>query len=438
MKIEIFNGNWTLGDVNSNPNKIFVFGDNNARVGKGGQAIIRDCVNAIGIRTKKGPSLKSVAFYSDDEFEKNKQNILEDVLSLKAKALETNSTIVFSSGGYGTGLASLKTKAPNTFQYLCQLLRDYFGFDNETGRRWIKVPGHDEIITGTYVCLDKSNTDVIQPINNSLFKSEHLASGLNSVFDLIKSENKTAFTSTSSYSPGEILLFSFYGRKEYLVCRVSDSVSIANSIISSNWLTFESFGESFDYMSYLESKTEPNYQTHFNFICSLSDKGEIIFKNDIFGDSKNDEKKAKVAGEPLVNKSEDDFQFDLDDPIVKDVPPFKEPDKEVKKESVDMDKNKDITNDDIYRMLLEIKDDLNSMKSKKWKNPFRKKTLDELLVISGIPGKVRAFNSPLSNDKYEVEFNGVFYYIKFYEGVFYNRIRFLLTTNKSMYDIMDF
>ena len=458
MKIEIFEGNWTLNDVNGNPNKLFVFGDNNARVGKGGQAIIRDCVNSIGIRTKKGPSLKSVAFYNDNDFDINRQNILDDVLSLKAKAIETNSIIVFSDGGYGTGLASLKSKAPKTFQYLCQVLRDYFGFDNETGRRWVRVPGHDEIVTGTYVCLDKSNVDIIQPINNSLFKSEHLVAGLNSVFDLIKSENKTAFTSDSCYSPGEILLFSFYGRKEYLVCRVSDSIDVSNAIINSNWLTFESFSDSFDYINYFNFKATANYQTHFNFICSLSDKGEIVFKNDIFGENSLkpfDEKKAKIAGEPLMNNIEiDNFEFDLDDPIVKN--PKIDTKKVIKtnprlikedfsntdtisdkKESVDME-NKDVTNGDVYKILLEIKEDLNSIKSKKWKNPFRKKTLEELLVINGIPGKVRPFNSVSKSNKYEVEFNGVFYYIQFNEGIFYNKISILLTASESMYDLIDF
>ena len=63
MKIEIFKGDWTINDVKKNPNKLFIFGDNNARLGKGGQAIIRDLPNVMGIRTKKGPSRKAAAYY---------------------------------------------------------------------------------------------------------------------------------------------------------------------------------------------------------------------------------------------------------------------------------------------------------------------------------------------------------------------------------------
>ena len=71
MKIEIYNGDWKVDYINNNPNKIFVFCDNNARIGKVGQSIIRDLSNSMGIRTKKGPSNKSVSFYKDSEYEKN-------------------------------------------------------------------------------------------------------------------------------------------------------------------------------------------------------------------------------------------------------------------------------------------------------------------------------------------------------------------------------
>ena len=75
MKVEIFNGDWNIDDIKSNKNKLYIFGDNNARVGKGGQAIIRDLPNTLGIRTKKGPSNKPVAFLSDNELDINIKNI---------------------------------------------------------------------------------------------------------------------------------------------------------------------------------------------------------------------------------------------------------------------------------------------------------------------------------------------------------------------------
>ena len=190
MKIEIFNGEWTLEDVKKDSNKIFVFGDNNARIGKGGQAIIRDLPNSIGIRTKKGPSTKPVAYYNDNDFESNTKNILEDILEIKRLAME-GKTIVFSSGGYGTGLASLKQKAPYTFEYLCQQLRDHFNFNNETGKMWYKLPGHDEIVSGSYIDFDKSS--ILKPTNNSFFKHEYLEKRLNNNYDLIKNDKKISF-----------------------------------------------------------------------------------------------------------------------------------------------------------------------------------------------------------------------------------------------------
>ena len=56
---------FTPGIVKNNPNKIFVFGDNLARTGKAGQAIIRDEPNVIGVPTKISPR----KFFSDDNFD---------------------------------------------------------------------------------------------------------------------------------------------------------------------------------------------------------------------------------------------------------------------------------------------------------------------------------------------------------------------------------
>lgn len=55
--------------LDSNPNKIFVFGDNLTRRGKGGAASLRDCPNTYGFITKKFPANIDQAFYSIDEYE---------------------------------------------------------------------------------------------------------------------------------------------------------------------------------------------------------------------------------------------------------------------------------------------------------------------------------------------------------------------------------
>jgi hypothetical protein len=395
MKIEIFKNNWSVKNVSDNPNKIFIFGDNNARVGKGGQAIIRDLPNTAGIRTKKGPNNKSVSFYNDNEFEQNCKNILDDILSIKAKML-TGKNIVFSSGGYGTGLANLSETAPKTFEYLCQMLMLYFGFDNKTGRKWSKIPSHDEISNGKYI--DISGVDILKPINNSFFRSNLLEIGLTSNFELIKTGNKIAFTSKIKYKIGDILIFVFQGKEDYLVCKAINSIAYDQL---TNWNIFEGLSDDFKINELI--KTSEYYQTHFDFICTLNDKGKMVFKNDIFGDSllvkKNyedidEKKKVKVIGEPIVMQNEDKWG-------------------------------------EVIQLLKQIQDKLDN-KNKKRFNPFRKKTLNELLELKGILGKVRKVDSVFSTNKYEVEFDNTFYYVNFHEGYFRNKIEIILTSKSPL------
>jgi len=100
--------------LRDNPDKIYIFGDNEQRVGKGGQAIIRDEPNAFGIATKKEPNNRDGAFFTDDEFEANKKIIDEDIAKIKADGRP----IVFPEDGIGTGRGDLKNKAPKTYEYL--------------------------------------------------------------------------------------------------------------------------------------------------------------------------------------------------------------------------------------------------------------------------------------------------------------------------------
>ena len=53
--------------LRSYPDHLFVFGDNARRTGKGGQAVIRDEPNAIGVATKFAPNNGQAAFFRDNE-----------------------------------------------------------------------------------------------------------------------------------------------------------------------------------------------------------------------------------------------------------------------------------------------------------------------------------------------------------------------------------
>ena len=116
-------------DVKSNPDKIYVFGNNVNDTGKKGQAIIRDNENAFGIVTKMKPATDKSAYFYDTKLEANKKAIDIDIQEIK----EDGRTVVFPKDGLGTGLAKLKEKAPKTYNYLKQRLLEEFGFNNETG-----------------------------------------------------------------------------------------------------------------------------------------------------------------------------------------------------------------------------------------------------------------------------------------------------------------
>ena len=131
--VEVISENYTPELLKANPDKLFLFGDNNTRTGKGGQAIIRDEPNAIGISTKLLPKNTPEAFMSDVDFASNKAIINDDIYKAKQRAVKEGKTIVLPKGGFGTGLAALVTKAPQTFVYLNQRLQEEFGFNNTTG-----------------------------------------------------------------------------------------------------------------------------------------------------------------------------------------------------------------------------------------------------------------------------------------------------------------
>ena len=79
--------------VRKNPDKVFLFGDNLKGYGKGGQAIIRNESNAIGIPTKKAPSMDKTAFFTDAEYTSNKKVIDEAFNKIpKGKNIPINAT----------------------------------------------------------------------------------------------------------------------------------------------------------------------------------------------------------------------------------------------------------------------------------------------------------------------------------------------------------
>src|SRR5688572_11887327 len=98
--------------IMANPSVLFVFGDNLARVGYGGQAAeARGCLNSIGIPTKVSPA----QFIFDDDVEEDINRFkvpIVQAFAILRKHLRSGGTIVWPKDGVGTGLARLPTTAP--------------------------------------------------------------------------------------------------------------------------------------------------------------------------------------------------------------------------------------------------------------------------------------------------------------------------------------
>lgn len=102
-------------DLDMNPEAYYVFGDNDMRDGRGGQAkVCRGRQNAFGVRTKKAPGRSESAYYTDDEYHENVRKIGEDFRYIEQE-LQRGRIVVFPTEGMGTGLAQLRTRAPRRF-----------------------------------------------------------------------------------------------------------------------------------------------------------------------------------------------------------------------------------------------------------------------------------------------------------------------------------
>lgn len=111
--------------VRADKDKIFLFGDNLAERGFGGQAKeMRGEENAVGIPTKKAPSNSPNSFFTDKEFAANKQAI-----DKAFGKIPPDKTVVIPKAGLGTGLAKMQEKSPDTFAYLNEKLAE-LGYNN--------------------------------------------------------------------------------------------------------------------------------------------------------------------------------------------------------------------------------------------------------------------------------------------------------------------
>jgi len=111
--------------VQAEPDARFVFGDNLARVGLGGQAgAVRGEPNAIGVATKRAPGMADGDFFTDTA--DCRDAVLADLRAVR-KAIDEDLIVYVPADGLGTGLSELPTRAPKLAQLLVDTFRRFDG-----------------------------------------------------------------------------------------------------------------------------------------------------------------------------------------------------------------------------------------------------------------------------------------------------------------------
>lgn len=376
--IEIWYTDFTPEVVKSNPDKIFVFADNQMKAGKDFQSIIRGMPNTISLRIKKGPSTKAAAYYSDYEFNVLKNNLFEDLLKIKLELLR-DKNIVLTSKGYGN-IEKVEQFSKLAKELINEVLSEHLHFDNSTGRRYSKIPSHLEITNGKFANIDELDY-------NSLSSNEILTN--------IVRGKKVAISSPKEIATGIIIKLISEKYKDTVVCKVLDCYK-CEKISQSDWSILEMCDES--------RFNSQMFQLQLEYICSMTPAGDMKFNQNYFSEKP---KKSDVQE------------------TVKEVTLIEEV--STKKEENDMS---DI-NVEILKLLKEINNKLDNLSPKSEvktaKKLFNKPGLEELLLKDGIKGELKH----IEGDKWEITTDTKIIFVEFNKGLLKNSYKVILQKNRN-------
>jgi hypothetical protein len=114
-------------DLQADKSSLFVFGDNMAGTGLGGQAAAcRGEPNAVGIPTKWRPGMNERDFFTDADLEQVGPTLAERFARLM-EHLHDGGHVIWPADGIGTGLAQLEQRAPSIRAYIMQSERYLVG-----------------------------------------------------------------------------------------------------------------------------------------------------------------------------------------------------------------------------------------------------------------------------------------------------------------------
>lgn len=101
-------------DLRANPDVLYIFGDNEALFGMGGQAgEMRGEPNAIGVATLAAPG----EFWNATDTDRQ-CSVLDADLKRASEAIADGKIVIFPEDGIGTGIAEMDQRAPATFRHL--------------------------------------------------------------------------------------------------------------------------------------------------------------------------------------------------------------------------------------------------------------------------------------------------------------------------------
>ncbi len=108
-------------DLKANPSVLYVFGDNLAEKGLGGQAAeMRGEPNAVGIPTKNAPAMSEASFFSDKDYN-DAALVIKQRFSILIQHHLTGGIVVWPHHNIGTGRAELQRRAPRIWELIQNL-----------------------------------------------------------------------------------------------------------------------------------------------------------------------------------------------------------------------------------------------------------------------------------------------------------------------------
>lgn len=118
-------------EIKANPKKLYIFGDNFAETGYGGQAKeARGEHNSIGIPTKRYPTFAENAYLTDQDLIEWKA-MAEPRLWQILNVLKAGGIVVWPASGIGTGLAQLSSTSPLIFLELRKWFDEFQKFEGD-------------------------------------------------------------------------------------------------------------------------------------------------------------------------------------------------------------------------------------------------------------------------------------------------------------------